>query len=89
MPWTIKFSEFSEKQIKKLDQSAAKKIIRYLKERVAPQKDPRLFGKPLLHDKSGLWRYRVDHYRIICKIQDKEVVVLILRIGHRKDIYEK
>lgn len=87
MDWKIKFSEFSQKQIKKLDKTIAKKIINYLKERVTTQSDPRTFGKPLLHDKSGLWRYRVDDYRIICKIEDKELVVLVLRLGHRKNIY--
>lgn len=89
MAWKIKFSEFSLKQIKKLDKAIAKKIIRYLKDRVISQRDPRTFGKPLLHDKSGLWRYRVDDYRIICKIEDEGLVVLVLRLGHRKDIYEK
>lgn len=89
MDWKIKFSEFSQKQIKKLDKALAKKIIKYLKERVTAQSDPRTFGKPLLHDKSGLWRYRVDDYRIICKIEDQELVVLVLRLGHRRNIYKK
>jgi mRNA interferase RelE/StbE len=87
--WKIKISEFAEKQIKKLDKSIAKQIILYLKERIATQKDPRILGKSLLHDKSGLWRYRVNHYRIICKIEAKELIVLVLRLGHRKDIYKK
>ncbi|EKD69958.1 MAG: RelE toxin [uncultured bacterium] len=88
MAWKIKISEFALKQIKKLDKAIAKKILTYLKERIASQKDPRVLGKPLLHDKSGLWRYRVENYRIICKIEDNELVVLVLRLGHRKEIYE-
>lgn len=89
MIWTIKFSEFSLKQIKKLDKAIAKKIISYLKDQVANKQDPRIFGKPLLHDKSDMWRYRVDDYRIICRIEDHELVVLVLRLGHRKDIYDE
>jgi mRNA interferase RelE/StbE len=87
--WTIKVSEFAEKQLKKLDKTTAKKIIKYLRERIANQKDPRMYGKPLLYDKSGIWRYRVEDYRILCKIEDEELIVLVLKIGHRKHIYNK
>jgi mRNA interferase RelE/StbE len=85
--WTIKYTEIAAKQIKKLDKTIAKKILQYLSVRVAKQKDPTLLGKPLLHNKSGLWRYRIDDYRIICKIENKQLTVLVLRIGHRKEIY--
>ena len=88
MVWKIKFSEFSQKQIKKLDKPIAKKILTYLRNRVAMQKDVRVLAKPLLHDKSGLWRYRVGNYRIICKIEEKELIVLVIRLGHRKNIYD-
>ncbi len=88
MTWTIKFTEFAQKQIKKLDKTVAKRILKYLKERVANQNDPKNFGKPLHHDKNGLWRYRVADYRIICKIEDDELIVVIIRVGHRKDIYD-
>lgn len=88
MTWKIKISELAEKQIKKIDKAIAKQIILYLK-RIIAQKNPRLLGKSLLHDKSGLWRYRVNDYRIICKIEDNELIVLVLRIGHRKNIYKK
>jgi len=49
--------------------------------------DPRQFGKPLHGDKKGLWRYRVGDYRLICDIQDQRVTVLLLALGHRKEIY--
>lgn len=88
MDWTIKFSELAHKQFKKMDKATAKKLLRYLRERVLSQENPRLLGKALLHDKSGLWRYRVDDYRIICEIIDHEIVVLVLRIGHRKEVYD-
>lgn len=88
MAWTIKFDEFAAKQIKKLDKSIAKKILNYLKTKVM-KGDPLALGKPLLGEMDGLWRYRVENYRIICKIQNKELIVLVLRLGHRKNIYEK
>lgn len=88
MGWTIKFTEFAEKQLRKLDKAVAKKILKYFKERVLAQDDPRKFGKTLLHDKSGLWRFRVDDYRIICKLEDHELTILVVRLGHRKDVYE-
>lgn len=89
MVWTIKLTSIAQKQMLKLDKSIAKKIAKYLRERVANQKNPTTFGKSLLHDKTGLWSYRVDDYRIICQFIDEEFVVLILQIGHRKEIYQK
>lgn len=88
MVWTIKISELAAKQLKKLDKQTAKKIMQYLKERIAHQKDPRLFGKPLLHNQTGLWRYRVNDHRIICHLEDHHFVVLVLRVGHRKEVYD-
>lgn len=88
MTWKIKYSEIAAKQMQKLDKSISYQIDRYLTFRIAKQKDPKVFGKPLLHEKTGLWRYRVNDYRIICKIEDEELIVLVLRIGHRKPIYE-
>ena len=87
MVWAISVSDFAQKQIKKLDKATAKKITDYLKQRIVNQVNPRAFGKALLHDKTGLWRYRVDDYRIICKIENDNFVVLVLRVGHRKEVY--
>ena len=81
-------SEFAQKQLKKLDKTVAKKIISYLRKLVHNQENPRIFGKPLLHDKTGLWRYRVGDYRIICQIEDDNFTVLVLRLGHRKEVYK-
>ena len=52
-----------------------------------PAENPRQWGKPLHGEKQGLWRYRVGHYRLICDIQDERVIVLVLEVGHRKDVY--
>lgn len=89
MVWKILISELASKQFKKMDKSIAKHILGYLKERVAKQKDPTLSGKPLLNDKSGLWRYRIGDYRVICEIRNHELTILVLKIGHRRNVYDK
>lgn len=85
--WIIEISRTAEKQIRKLDRKAQEGIIRFLRERVQPAEDPRQWGKPLRGDKRGLWRYRVGDYRLICDIQDEKITVLVLAVGHRKDVY--
>jgi len=57
-------------------------------QRIAASADPRNFGKPLRASKFGLWRYRVRDYRVICELQDRRLVVLVVAIGHRSTIYE-
>jgi len=85
--WKVKFHKDAEKEFLKLNPEAQKKIIVFLKERISKHQDPKLFGKPLKKNLHGLWRYRVAKYRIICQIQDKELIVLVLHVGHRKNIY--
>jgi mRNA interferase RelE/StbE len=85
--WTIEISRTAEKQIRKLDRKAQEAIVRFLRERVQPADDPRQWGKPLHGEKRGLWRYRVGDYRLICDIQDEKITVLVLAVGHRKDVY--
>ncbi len=88
MTWTVEFDDGAAKELRKLDRQAQQEILRYLRERIATDEDPRRFGKPLSRDLAGLWRYRVRNYRMICHIEDDKLVVLVLRVGHRKDIYE-
>ncbi|NEX11198.1 MAG: type II toxin-antitoxin system mRNA interferase toxin, RelE/StbE family [Prosthecochloris sp.] len=85
MVWTIEFAATAEKELPKLDKSTAKRILKFLKERVAT--DPRSSGKALRGDHAGLWRYRIGDYRVICEIRDQTVSVLVVRIGHRKEVY--
>jgi mRNA interferase RelE/StbE len=85
--WAIEISRTAETQIKKLDRLAQESIIRFLRERVRPAANPRQWGKPLHGDKGGLWRYRVGDYRLICDIQDRRITVVVLQVGHRKDVY--
>ncbi len=88
MAWTVRISNIAERQLRKLDRQVQQRILDWLEERIEGCKDPRHFGEPLKGDHAGFWRYRIGDYRIICDIQDRKVVVLVLTIGHRKEIYK-
>jgi mRNA interferase RelE/StbE len=75
------------KDLKKLDRTIQREILDYMDQRIATAKDPRDFGKPLRASKFGLWRYRMQDYRIICELQEKRLVVLVVALGHRSTIY--
>jgi mRNA interferase RelE/StbE len=85
--WQIEFDSEAEDDLNKIDREIQRRILRYLREKIATEKDPRRFGAPLRRELSGLWKYRLGDYRIICRIEDKKVIVYVIRIGHRKDIY--
>ena len=87
MAWTVNFEPRALGELKKLDRTGQRRIVGFLQDRVAGNRDPRSSGKPLTGDKIGLWRYRVGAYRIVCRINDAERDVLVLRIAHRKDVY--
>jgi mRNA interferase RelE/StbE len=85
--WTVEISDVAEKQLKKLDKPIQARIVDYLDDRLENCKNPRHFGEPLKANKSGLWRYRIGDYRVICEIQEHNLIVLTLAIGHRREIY--
>jgi len=86
--WRIEFHPQAEKELAKLDREAARKIIRFLRERVAQLEDPRSLGEALKGPELGrFWKYRMGDYRLICDIQDQRVTILVIRIGHRRDVY--
>jgi mRNA interferase RelE/StbE len=87
LSWRIKITRTATKQITKLDRQGQKAILKFLRERLAPAENPRRWGTALQGDERGLWRYRVGDYRLICDIQDEKVTVLVLELGHRKDVY--
>jgi mRNA interferase RelE/StbE len=86
--WACRFTESAKRELSKLDRQGQEDIITYLETRIASDQDPRRFGKPLKADLSGLWRYRVRNYRILCQIKDDVLLVLVVSVGHRKDIYD-
>jgi mRNA interferase RelE/StbE len=86
--YRIEFDPRAEKELAKLDREVARRILRFLRERVAALEDPRSLGEPLRGPELGkFWKYRVGDYRLICHIQDGEAKVLVLRVGHRRDVY--
>lgn len=86
--WKIEFSPGARKNLKRLDYQIAKRVVTFLEQRVATASHPRVLGKPLSGDSLGsLWRYRVGHYRIVAELQDDTLTILVVRIGHRRNIY--
>lgn len=86
MDWSIEFTPRAAKSFRKLDKPVQKQISKFLRE-VAELDDPRVRGKGLVADKSGLWRWRVGDYRVIVSILDEAVVVNVIDVGHRRNIY--
>lgn len=88
MAYRIEVSESAERELGKLDAQHRRRILKFLSERVAKLDNPRSVGEALQGSEYGeFWRYRVGDYRLICRIEDERVVVLVLRVGHRREIY--
>ena len=85
--WQVVYDDSAKKQLLKLDTAAQADILRYMRELIATNEDPRRFGKALHSDLKGLWRYRVHNYRIICRIENDRLVVMVVNVDHRKDVY--
>jgi mRNA interferase RelE/StbE len=85
MAWEVELSATAERELSKLD---SKRILKFLQQRIAKLVDPRSLGKALQGSRLGeFWKYRLGDYRLICKIEDQHLPVLVLRVGHRKEIY--
>lgn len=85
MAWRLSFKASAVKELEaipKIEQVRIQKLLTDILD------NPRATGKPLKGDKRELWRYRVGRYRILCNIQDKQLCVLVVRVGHRNDVYE-
>ena len=88
MAWQIEFDQSAKKELAKLDRQVARRLIDFLKNRVLNQRDPRSVGQALRGSTLGeFWKYRVGDFRIIASIQDDRMIVLVLRVGNRNDIY--
>lgn len=88
MAWLVEWDDEAVKELKALDTRAQRAIIRYMRDKITTEEDPRRFGDPLRKDLKGLWKYRIGSYRIICSIEDQKVVVLVVRVGHRRNVYK-
>lgn len=87
MAWRIDIAPAAKRELDKIGRPAARRIVRYLHERIAPPSDPRSHGDALTGPKFGeYWRYRLGECRIIAKIEDDALLILVLRVGHRKHV---
>jgi mRNA interferase RelE/StbE len=88
MAWKIDFDPRADRELSRLDGQVARRITRFLHERVASLENPRSIGEALKGTEYGdLWKYRVGDYRIIASIEDKLVRILVVRIGNRREVY--
>jgi mRNA interferase RelE/StbE len=87
MTWTVKFEDKAAKTLKAFDKAIKKRIEQFI-DQLIKNESPRATGKALQGDLKGLWRYRIGDYRLICQIKDNELIILVVEIGNRKDIYK-
>ena len=87
--YKVEYTSKAIKNLRKLDKNTRNLIYAWIDKNLVNCEDPRIHGKGLVGDKSGQWRYRVGDYRIICEIEDEEIVILVLEIGHRREIYNQ
>ena len=88
-PWTVELDAGAAKELRNLDRQHQVRIVRFLRERIATAEDPRRLGRALIGQSAPLWRYRVGPFRLICTIEDDRFVVLVLRIGNRREVYDR
>ncbi|MBQ8636588.1 MAG: type II toxin-antitoxin system RelE/ParE family toxin [Clostridia bacterium] len=87
MTYKVRFTEKAKKDLKKLDKHTAALILGWIRKNLENCENPRLHGKALSANRSGQWRYRVGDYRLLAKIEDENITILLLNIGHRREIY--
>ena len=88
MTWGYEITPEAVRQLRELGPSAATEIKFFLETRIKGAANPERFGKPLRGPKHGFWRYRVRDWRILCRLQNKVMIVLVVSVGHRSEIYD-
>jgi mRNA interferase RelE/StbE len=89
LAWKVEIADVAGSQLMRLDPPVRNRILSYLHDRIEGCKNPRHFGEPLKANKSGLWRYRVGDFRVICEIRDDRLLVLAIAIGHKREVYKE
>ena len=87
MAWTIDYTDAARRSLRKLDGQTTRRIVDFLDRRIATSENPRQIGQALAGPLSGYWKYRVGDFRVICDIQDNRLVVLVVEIGNRREVY--
>ena len=86
--YKVEYASLAIKQLKKLDKHISALIIGWIEKNLVDCEDPRQYGKGLVANRSGEWRYRIGDYRILADIQDDKLVILIITVGHRREVYD-
>lgn len=87
MAWTVEFVPAAAKELKKLGRAEAARIIATLETRIASLDDPRTLGSGLTGELGGLWRWRIGDYRVVARIEDERITILLVRVAHRREVY--
>ena len=87
MRWSVETTAAFDREFRKLDRYTQRMLKAWIEKHLAGTEDPRSSGKALSANLAGLWRYRIGDYRLICEIQDNRLVILMLTVGHRSEIY--
>ncbi len=87
MKYEVEYTPRAVKQLKKLDKCTRALIYGWIEKNLEGCEDPRQHGKGLTANRSGQWRYRIGDYRLIAEIEDEKIIILILNVGHRRDVY--
>jgi mRNA interferase RelE/StbE len=87
LAWRVEFDSSAEKALRKIDRTWQQRIVAYLEE-IRDLPDPKARGKPLTSNLSGLWRYRVGDYRLVCEFQDDVLIIRVVKVGHRRHVYD-
>ena len=87
MKYKVELSERFKKEFRKLDKYTQKIIRAWINKNLVDSENPRQQGKGLTANRSGQWRYRIGDYRIIAQIEDNQLIILALSVGHRREVY--
>jgi len=88
LAWQIELSETAEKQLAKLDKPVAKRLLSFMRERLASLDDPGSIGQALRGSELGeFWKYRVGDWRLVCQIKDAKILITVVRLGNRREVY--
>ena len=88
MSWRVELDPKARKDLKALGGAERTAVLKYLRDRIDGSDDPRRFGKALVDDLAGLWRYRIGTTRIIARLEDEVLLVMVIKIGNRRDVYD-
>jgi mRNA interferase RelE/StbE len=88
LAWRIEFEPRALKELETQDRRVQRRLVAFLRDRLSPLADPRSLGEALHGAELGrLWKYRVGDWRLICQIRDQQITILVVRVGHRREIY--